>query len=59
MRIAHTEHQEKLIGEKKKGGGNISQCDEVREALRHSLRSPMKKYARGHFAALGRNFSKP
>ena len=78
MRIALTEHQEKFIGEKMKGGGYLSQGEVVREALRvyelaesdgpnqelqealrHSLRSPMKKYVPGHFAALGRHSGKP
>ena len=27
---------------------------ELESALRHSLRSPLKKYTRGHFAALAR-----
>lgn len=71
MRISLTEHQEKFIDEKMKGGGYLSQGEVVREALRvyelveqdgsnreledalrHSLRSPMKKYLPGHFAAL-------
>jgi putative addiction module CopG family antidote len=71
MRISLTEHQEKFIGEKMKGGGYLSQGEVVREALRvyelveqdgsneeledalrHSLRSPMRKYVPGHFAAL-------
>jgi putative addiction module CopG family antidote len=71
MKVSLTEHQEKFIDEKMKGGGYLSQGEVVREALRvyelvendgpnqeleeallHSLRSPLKKYAPGHFAAL-------
>ena len=77
MRISLTEHQEKFINEKMKGGGYLSQGevvrealrvyelveqdgsnDELEEALRHSLRSPMRKYVPGHFAALAAHSSK-
>jgi putative addiction module CopG family antidote len=70
MRISLTEHQEKFIDEKMKGGGYLSQGEVVREALRvyelverdgqdqeleealrHSLGSPLKKYVPGQFAA--------
>ncbi len=34
MRISLTEHQEKFIDEKMKGGGYLSQGEVVREALR-------------------------
>ena len=77
MRISLTEHQEKFIDEKMKGGGYLSQGEVVREALRvyelveqdgsnkeledalrHSLRSPMRKYVPGHFAALATSSSR-
>jgi len=34
MRISLTEHQEKFIGEKMKGGGYLSQGEVIRESLR-------------------------
>jgi putative addiction module CopG family antidote len=33
--------------------------EELEVALRHSLRSPMKKYAPGHFSALATHFRRP
>jgi hypothetical protein len=49
--------QENLVGQKMKGGrlsGQSGKNSQLKEALRHSLRSPLKKYQRGHFAALAR-----
>ena len=45
-------HQEKFVGQKMKGGGYLSSDEVMREALRHALRSPLKKHKPGHFAAL-------
>jgi hypothetical protein len=39
----------KKIGGQKVKGGDGSQLE---AALQHALRSPLKKYQRGHFAAL-------
>ena len=71
MKVLLTAHQEKIVVQKMKGGGYLSEDEVLREALRvyelveqedndpqleaalrHSLRSPLKKYKRGHFAAL-------
>ena len=52
MKVLLTQHQEKFVGQKMKGGGYLSPDEVIREALRHALRSPLKKYKPRHFAAL-------
>ena len=68
MKVLLTPHQERFVGRKMKGGGYLSPDEVIREALRvyelveqadndpqleDALRSPLKKYQPGHFAALG------
>lgn len=71
MKVRLTQHQQKFVEKKMRGGGYLSEDEVIREALRvyelveqnesdpqleaalrHSLRSPLKKYKPGHFAAL-------
>lgn len=71
MKVRLTQHQQKFVKRKMKGGGYLSEDEVIREALRvyelveqddndpqleamlrHSLRSPLRRYKPGHFAAL-------